>query len=170
MTWAVLLLQDNETLQTYEAFARESTYEEEGDIPPYTNSSHHMHQEQEPRPPRQRHTQQTNHAQPGTSAEATGMGVDQDLQDQGTPPGNTFEDGFTPSTTRGHTPSVPTGPASTGNYYTPLYTDTHHDGDTAAAGGTASANTDDADAEASTEARAAFVARMAAEREAAEAA
>jgi len=34
MIWAVLLLQDTETLQTYEAFARESAYEEEGEHPP----------------------------------------------------------------------------------------------------------------------------------------
>jgi hypothetical protein len=43
MTWAVLLLQDRETLQTYEEFARESAYEEEGELPPQT-TSHRMHQ------------------------------------------------------------------------------------------------------------------------------
>ena len=34
MTWAVLLLQDTETLQTYEKFARESAYEVDGELPP----------------------------------------------------------------------------------------------------------------------------------------
>ena len=44
ITWAILLLRDTETLQTYEAFARESAYEEEGEQPPQTNNSHHRHQ------------------------------------------------------------------------------------------------------------------------------
>ncbi len=34
MSWAVLLLQDTETLQTYEDYARESAYEAEGEQPP----------------------------------------------------------------------------------------------------------------------------------------
>ena len=34
MFWAVLLLQDHETLQTYEGCANESAYEAEGDQPP----------------------------------------------------------------------------------------------------------------------------------------
>ena len=34
MSWAVFLLQDPETLQTYEEHARESFYEAEGDQPP----------------------------------------------------------------------------------------------------------------------------------------
>jgi hypothetical protein len=34
MSWAILLLQDSETLQAYEEYARESAYEAEGDQPP----------------------------------------------------------------------------------------------------------------------------------------
>ena len=34
MSWVVLLLQDSETLQTYEEYAKESNYEAEGDQPP----------------------------------------------------------------------------------------------------------------------------------------
>ena len=48
------------------------------------------------------------------------MEVDQDLPDQGTPPDTPFEEGFTPSTTRGHTTTIPTGHARTDSYYTPL--------------------------------------------------
>jgi hypothetical protein len=79
MAWAVLLLQDTETLQTYEEFARESAYEADGEKTPHTNVSTRMHQQQETQPPRQRRTQQPDHGQPGTSAGATGMKVDQDL-------------------------------------------------------------------------------------------
>ncbi len=34
MTWAVVLLQDTKTLDTYEAYAKDSAYEEEGEQPP----------------------------------------------------------------------------------------------------------------------------------------
>jgi hypothetical protein len=34
LSWAIFLLQDQETLQTYEEYARESYYEAEGDQPP----------------------------------------------------------------------------------------------------------------------------------------
>ncbi len=34
MNWAILLLEDTKTLQTYEEYARESAYEAEGDQPP----------------------------------------------------------------------------------------------------------------------------------------
>ena len=49
------------------------------------------------------HTAAPCYGQDGTSAGATGMDVDQYLKGQGTPPGTFFNDGFTPSTTRGHT-------------------------------------------------------------------
>ena len=52
------------------------------------------------------------------------MEMDQDPQGQGTPPGTPLEDGFTPSTTRGHTTMGPTGSVRTDNYFTPLYTET----------------------------------------------
>ena len=48
------------------------------------------------------------------------MEVDQDLPGQGTPPGTLFEDGFTPSTNRGHTTNIPTEHTRTNNYYTAL--------------------------------------------------
>ncbi len=52
------------------------------------------------------------------------MEVDQDFPGQGTPLGTPFEDGFTPSTTRGHAATIPTGSVRTDNYYTPLNTET----------------------------------------------
>ncbi len=39
MIWATFLLKDQETLQTYEKYARESAYEVEEDHPPPTNPS-----------------------------------------------------------------------------------------------------------------------------------
>ena len=48
------------------------------------------------------------------------MEVDQDIPEQGTPPGTPFEEGLTPSTTQGQTAN-PTGGVYTQNYYTPLY-------------------------------------------------
>jgi hypothetical protein len=116
------------------------------------------------------------------------MEVDQDLPAQGTPPGTPFEDDFTPSTTRGHTTTIPVDHTHTNNYYTPLNTEnqeadpsndaanqqplTHGDPRTAgqtAAEEAATGTAEDADAEAAAAAGAAFTARLAAEREAAEA-
>jgi len=51
------------------------------------------------------------------------MDVDQDLQEQGTPPGTPFDEGFTPSTARGYTSMDPTGGVQTKNSFTPLYTE-----------------------------------------------
>ncbi len=51
------------------------------------------------------------------------MDVDQDPQGHGTPPSTPFDDGFTPSTTRGHTTVASTGSVRTENYFTPLYTE-----------------------------------------------
>ena len=50
------------------------------------------------------------------------MDVDQDPLGQGTPLGTPFNDGLTPSTTRGTT-TDPTGSVHTKNYFTPLYTE-----------------------------------------------
>ena len=47
VSWAILLLQDPETLQTYEEYARDSFYEAEGDQPPSTNAYTRRHQHQE---------------------------------------------------------------------------------------------------------------------------
>ena len=52
------------------------------------------------------------------------MEIDQDLPGQGTPPGTPFEDGFTPSTTRGYAATILTGSVRTDNYYIPLNTET----------------------------------------------
>ena len=49
------------------------------------------------------------------------MEVDQDIPEQGTPPGTPFEEDLTPSTTQGQTTN-PTGGAYTQNYYTPSMT------------------------------------------------
>ena len=64
-----------------------------------------------------------NYDQAGTSTWATGMYVDQDPQGQETPSGAPFEDGFTPSTTRGKPTTDPTGGVNTENFFTPLYTE-----------------------------------------------
>ena len=61
--------------------------------------------------------------QAGTSTGATGMDVDQDPQEQETPLGTPFDDGFTPSTTRGYTSADPIGGVHTENLFTPLYTE-----------------------------------------------
>ena len=61
MTWAVLVLQDTETLQTYEEYAREYAYEADGEQPPNTNAFTRRRQHQETQPPRQRRTQQPHH-------------------------------------------------------------------------------------------------------------
>jgi len=109
------------------------------------------------------------------------MEVDQDSQGQGTPPGTSFEDGFTPSTTRGHATMGPTGSVRTDNYFTPLYTEiqeTEHtnvnanrppsthgdtrDANLAAAEAAAIANADDTEAEATAADAADLIARLAA--------
>ena len=51
------------------------------------------------------------------------MDVDQDPQEQGTPPGTPFDDCFTPSMTRGYSTTDPTGRVHTEKYFTPLYTE-----------------------------------------------
>jgi len=61
--------------------------------------------------------------QAGTSTGPSGMDVDQDLQERGNPPGTPFDDGFTPSNTRGYTTVDPTGRVHTENYFIPLYTE-----------------------------------------------
>ena len=77
MSWAVLLLQDTKTLQTYEEYARESAYEvEEEQPPPPTNASTRGRQHQETQPPRQRRTQQPWQGHAGSSAGATAMETD----------------------------------------------------------------------------------------------
>ena len=50
------------------------------------------------------------------------MDVDQDPQEEGIPPGTPFDEGFTPSTTKGYTSTDPTGGVHTENFFTPLYT------------------------------------------------
>jgi len=108
------------------------------------------------------------------------MEVDQDPQKQGTPPGTPFDDGFTPSTTRGNTTTDPTGSIRTENYFTPLYTEsqeTDHtnvnanqrppiheatrDEDLAAVAATAETEADDIEAEAAAANAAELIARLA---------
>jgi hypothetical protein len=105
MSWAILLLQDPETLHTYEDYARESSYEAEGDQLPLPK----------PLPTG------TNIRTPTLLAK--GMAVDKDLQEQDTPPCTPFDDGFTPSTTRGNTSADPTDGIHTENFFTSLYTE-----------------------------------------------
>jgi len=51
------------------------------------------------------------------------MDVDQDPPEQGTPPGTPFDEGFTPSTTKGQTSVDPTRGVHTENFLAPLYTE-----------------------------------------------
>ncbi len=51
------------------------------------------------------------------------MDVDQDTMEQGTPPGTPFDEGLTPSTTRGQPSAATTRGVHTENLYTPLYTE-----------------------------------------------
>jgi hypothetical protein len=53
------------------------------------------------------------------------MDVSQDPQGQEAPLGTPFDDGFTPSTTRGNTSADPTGGVHTEHFFTPLYTESH---------------------------------------------
>ncbi len=101
MMWAVLLLQDTKTLQTYETYARESAYEAEGERPPHTNTNDRRPRNQETQPKRCWTAQHPVHEQARTSSGATGMDVDSNPAEQGTPPGTPFDEDFIPSTTRG---------------------------------------------------------------------
>ena len=51
------------------------------------------------------------------------MDGDLDPQEQETPPGTPFDDGFTPSTTTGYTSTDPTGGVHTESFFTPIYTE-----------------------------------------------
>ena len=121
LSLVVFLLQDPETLQTYEEYARESYYEVEGDHPLPTNATNRRHQHQETQDPRQRRNAQPQWGQAGTSAGATRNDIDQDPMEQETPPGTPFDEDFTPSTTRGQTSADPARGVHTENYFTPLY-------------------------------------------------
>ena len=93
-------------MQTYEENARESYYEAEGDHPPSTNITNRRHQHHGTQDPRQSGPTQPQWDQAGTSARTTGMDVDQDPMEQGTPLGTPFDEGFTPSTTKGQQGSL----------------------------------------------------------------
>ena len=66
-----------------------------------TNASTRRHQHQDTQATYHRRTTLSQHDQAGNYAGPTGMDIDQDLQEQGTPPGTPFEEGFTPSTAIG---------------------------------------------------------------------
>jgi hypothetical protein len=51
------------------------------------------------------------------------MGAYQDPQEKETPPGTPFDDGFTPSTTKGYTSADLTGGFHAENFFIPLYTE-----------------------------------------------
>ncbi len=109
------------------------------------------------------------------------MEVDQDPQGQGTPLGTPFDDGFTPSTTRGNTTADPTGSIRPENYFTPLYTESQEtdqtnvnaiqrppihedigDEDSAVAAASAVTEADDMEAEAAATNASELIARLAA--------
>jgi len=56
MSWAILLLHDMETLQTYEDYNKESAYEADGDQPPPPNPPYRRHQNQDTPPTRPKRT------------------------------------------------------------------------------------------------------------------
>ena len=103
------MLQNPETLQTHEEYARESFYEAEGDQPLPTNATNRRHQQHGTQDPRQRRTTQSPWDQARTSSWATGMDVDHGPREQGTPPGTPFDDGFTPSVTTTKPQQTPQG-------------------------------------------------------------
>ena len=51
------------------------------------------------------------------------MDVDQDIPEQGTPPGTPFDEGYTPSTTKGQPSTESTRGFHTENIFTPLNTE-----------------------------------------------
>ncbi len=114
------------------------------------------------------------------------MEVDQDPQEQGTPPGTPFDGSLTPSTTRGNTAADPTGSIHTENYFTPIYTESQEtdqanvnanqrppihedtrDEDLAADAAAAATEADDMEADAAAANAAEVIARLAAGAEAA---
>ena len=130
MSWAILLLQDPKTLQTYEDYAKESAYEADGDQPPPPNPPNHRHQNQDTHSTRPKRTVPINYGQAGTSIGATGMDVDPDPQGQTTRPGKPFNNGYASTTTRGNTSADSTGGVYTENFVTPLYTESQETGHT----------------------------------------
>ena len=164
--WAAILLRDQDTLRTYEEYARESAYEAEEEHPPPANTNDRRPRNQDTRASHQRTAQPTDHGHAGTSSGATGMDVDPDPEGRGTPPGTPFDEDFTPSTTRGRGTADPPASARTENYYTPL----SEEQAAAEAAAAAQAAADEAEAEAAAEAAAAFVDNLAADHEAAAAA
>ncbi len=94
------------------------------------------------------------------------MDVDPDPKGQVTPPGTPFDDEFIKSTTPGRQTADPPGSVRTENYFTPL-SEEQASGEAAAA---AQATSDEAEAVAAEAAAAAFIANLAMNREATEAA
>jgi hypothetical protein len=93
MAWALTMLHDPDTLQTYEDFSREVAYETE-DIHPSTSNPQTRRNEAMNTPPtRHRRTAPNNFSEEGTSTWTTNMNVDQDPSERITPPGTPFDDG-----------------------------------------------------------------------------
>ena len=84
MAWALTLLQDPETLRTYEDFAREAAYEMEDTHPPATSPPTRRTQAHPTPPSCHKRTELLN--QEGTSTGTIIMDVDQDRPEGTTPP------------------------------------------------------------------------------------
>jgi len=127
MSWALFLLQDPETLQTYKEYAKESAYEAVGaQPPPPPNPPNRMHQYTMPiREGSTDRNHRTGH--PYQDAENPYMGstridVDRDSQKQTTPQRTPFYEDYTTTTSRGVPTADPPAGVHTENFYTPLYT------------------------------------------------
>jgi hypothetical protein len=121
MEWALTLLQDPETLRTFEDFAMEAAYETEDTQPPASNPQTRRAQAHPTPPLRHRRTKPL--SEEGTSTGNTGMDVDQDLPEGTTPLGTPFDDDHT-THQHGGAPSMdPPAGIYTRNFFTPLYTE-----------------------------------------------
>ena len=132
MAWALTLLQDPNTLRTYENFAREAAYETE-DTQPYATSPPTRRAQHHPTPPtRHRRHAQTYPSQEGTSTGTTIIDVDQDLPERTTPLGMPFEDDYTAYQQRGASFEYPPARVRARNFFTPLYTESQQTNHTTA--------------------------------------
>jgi len=132
MAWALTLLQDPETLRTYEDFAKEAAYEMEDTQPPASSPSTRRAQNHLTPPTRHNKTELPNPSQEGTSTGTTNMDVDQDLPNGTTPHGTPFEDDYT-AHQQGGAPSVdPPAGVLTNKFFTRLYTKSHETDNTTA--------------------------------------
>ena len=119
MLWATTLLHDPDTLQTYEEYARESAYEADGAQPPPSNSPNHRHQSRETPTERSQRTGQPDHDSGRIPLGVISMFVNRHNQEETTPPGSPFDEGYTTTTFRGAPTTDPPASIQMENFFTP---------------------------------------------------